>query len=354
MKELIAGLKKANITYKLEEPLAQYTTWRVGGPAEIFVQADTLDVLKRVITLANETSTPFTLLGGGSNVLIADRGIRGLVIRNKVSSISVLGTTGADEQVIVSKAEPRLAQANADEYYSFAKIDYNESDAPSVLVEIASGTYLPFAINSLIQKGITGLQWFAGIPGSVGGSIYNNIHGGSKFLGEFVLNVDVLNDKGEVQRLKNDELEFDYDYSRFHHTGEVILSAVLKLYRGDKERALKTSIGWAALKKKQPHNSAGCCYQNITAAKQRELELISNSWGYIIEHKLGLKGKNIGAAHISEYHAAFIETERGATANDVLELMNLVSNEAERVLGIRPVSEIFFLGFTPQEIANFR
>ncbi len=337
---------------KLNEPLAPYTTLKVGGPADILYTANSTDDLVKAVKLAKEHDIPITLLGWGSNVLISDKGIRGLVIRIKSDGIKIIGEKGKTTKV-ETKTKARLKQPDSKNYYDFGELDYDESDQPLVHIELDAGVPTPLAVNALINQGITGLQWFAGIPGTIGGAIFNNIHGGAHFMEEYVDSVKILNENLEIETLPKEKLEFDYDYSRFHKTKEIILSVNFNLYKGDAERARATSIEWAKRKKIQPARSAGCCWTNIDEEIQQKLKFESNSWGYIIDKKLGLKGESRGGATISEAHAAFIETREGATAEDVLGLMKLIYSESKEKLGITPTPEIFLLGFKKEEIKEF-
>lgn len=352
IEELKQLLTESEINFSEKEVLAPYTTWKVGGIADIFVNIKTTEQLVLSINAASKTNTPVTILGWGSNVLISDDGIRGLVIKNQSNNIEFLDENIKEQ--VVSKVKPRLIQAHPEEYYSFNDIDYDESSSEQTNVYVDSGVGLPLLINILISKGITGLQWFSGIPGTIGGAVFNNIHGGKHFISEYVSEVEILDKEGNVKKISNNDINFNYDYSRFHETKEVILRIKLTLYKGDKERAKHTSITWAQKKKLQPANSAGCCFQNIQDEEKNKLNLESNSWGYIIDKVLNLKGKTSGKAKISPHHAAFIETEPGAKAKDILSLFELIYASAESVLGITPKPEIFFLGFSESQISKYK
>lgn len=352
LNKLKEELDKINSSGKLNEPLAKYTTWKIGGPADIFFQANSIEELIQAVTKANELQIPFTILGWGSNVLISDRGIRGLVIKNASREVEIKGRSEIDF-ISINEIEARLSAVDKEKYYNFEDLDFDESHYPPIHLIVASGVYLPYLINSTIEKGITGLQWFAGIPGTVGGAVYNNIHGGTRFFSEVVESVNVLTENGEFKTLNKNELDFDYDYSIFHKNKNVILSVNLILREGDKERARNTSVAWATRKRLQPANSAGCCFQNIEKSTQIDLKLESNSWGYIIDKILGLKGKVIGKAKISEKHAAFIETQPGASSEDVMGLFELIYQTSKKELGITPRTEIFFLGFEEHEVKKF-
>lgn len=353
--DFISALQSKGLQVETEHELAKYTTWKIGGPAEYFLATNTTAELTQAIEIALEFNINYTILGGGSNVLISDQGIKGLVIKNKAAEV-VIHEENSDitvNELTTEKIPARLEQVNPEEYYSFADLDYDESNYPNILVTVDAGVTLSYLINVLISKGVTGLQWFAGIPGTVGGALYNNIHGGSHFFSEYVSSVLILDEEGKQKKLELKELDFDYDYSRFHNTSEVILKADLKLKLGDKEQARNTAIAWATKKKLQPHNSAGCCFQNLTIEQQQKANLDSNSWGYIIDQILGLKGKTIGKAKISPHHAAFIETEAGASSDDVLALFELIYTKAQEKIGLTPKLEVFLLGFPQETIEKF-
>lgn len=354
LEELTRQLTAHNMPYKLNEQLAPYTTFKIGGPTDIFVEAKSKEQLIDVIKLAKISNVPYTIIGWGSNVLVSDKGIRGLVVRNNANNIKILDANNKeteqngqllnDNSHEVAK-EARLDQLEPEKYYSFSDLDYDESTSSKIKVEIESGSGLPITIARLIKNGITGLQWFGGIPGTVGGAVYNNIHGGSHFLAEYINKVVILDPAtNELKTYSKAECEFGYDFSRFHKSKEVILSVVLDLYEGDADKAKYVFQEWTRRKAIQPQKSAGCVWQNLSEKEKENLKLESTSWGYIIDKILGLKGKQIGGAQISEKHAAFIENIGNAKASDVLELMELIKKTSLEKLGIEPKSEIFLLG----------
>ena len=344
--------------FKAEEPLASYTTVRIGGPAEVFTRVSSSERLSALILFCIQENIQYTVLGWGANTLIADRGLRGLVIRNDSTQISVLEEVSADAAAVASSeaVAPRWASddTTGSFKYDLKDLQYDEraENAPRVLVQMDSGVSLPMAINVLLAQGVTGLQWFARIPATVGGAIYNNIHGGQRFIGEFLHSVRVLNPDGSTATLTPDQLELGYDYSRFHTSQEVILSAQFVLFRGQVSEARTIATEWATRKKLQPQNSLGCVFQNITAEDQARLGVPTPSIGYLIEHTLKLKDLQAGAARVSPSHAAFIENTGGATATEYLEIIRQIVAAAREELAITLKPEIFFLGFTPEELAG--
>lgn len=355
LKQLEDKFKETGINYKLNEPLAPFTTFKIGGPADILAEVNSKEEFIQIVKLATSLNIPYTIIGWGSNVLISDKGLRGLVIRNKTGKITVLGETEnqseqkQEKQTAIEQEEEqpeaRLDQLEPEKYYSFADLDYDETQMPKVQVNIESGAGLPVTIMHLIRDGITGLQWFGGIPGTIGGAVYNNIHGGSHFLSEFIEEVEVFDPlTHSVKTYTNEECQFEYDHSRFHGSKDIILSAKFNLFRGDKDKAKYVFQEWTKRKAVQPQKSAGCVWQNLSEEDKEKLKLESTSWGYIIDKILGLKGKTIGGARISEKHAAFIENFDNAKAKDVLKLMELIKENSKSKLGIIPKSEIFILG----------
>ncbi len=340
--------------FKQNEILAPLTTVKIGGPAEIFCETHTTKELIQVITSARKLSIPITMLGWGSNTLISDKGIQGLVIKNKSNDIVIDTNKQISDQLKREETHAPRLQSDTTQgtfKYHFDDLEYDESNLPQIKVTLDAGTPLPYAINYLLNKGISGLQWYAGIPGTIGGAIYNNIHGGTHFISEILLSVKVLTENNIVQTIDIIDLETGYDTSRFHTTNEIILSGDFALYLGNIEQAKHVAITWAKRKKiSQPHNSLGCVFQNISNKQMENLGYPTTSVGYIIEHILNLKGFSIGDAKISEQHCSFIENTKNATAKDYLELIRFIKNKAEQKIGIRLKPEIFFLGFSDEEL----
>ncbi|MCL4208637.1 FAD-binding protein [Patescibacteria group bacterium] len=341
--------------FKLEEPLARYTTVKIGGPAEVFYEAKDQKKLIDLLQFSIVNKIKITMLGWGANVLISDKGIRGLVIKNRAGEIKILDQ--ADNVFVADEvpSEQIMARWDADGSkgsfkYDFSDLNYSEAGKPRVLVEIDAGVNLNQAIVQLINKGITGLQWFARIPSTIGGGIYNNIHGGTHFISEVLETVTVLNEEGKIVTLPKSELKFDYDQSRFHDTKEIILSAVFNLYRGDALKAKNVVIEWNKRKAVQPNNSLGCTFKNITNEEKERLGYPTTSVGYLVEHILNLKGYHIGDAVVSDAHCAFIENKGAATAEQYLQVIKTIISQTKSKTGLIIKPEIFFLGFEKSEL----
>lgn len=342
---------------RLGEPLNSHTFLKIGGPADVFFEAKTTEEFKRTIVEARKLEVPVTILGDGSNVLISDKGIRGLVLADRSDNIEILGDRVESINLYKVKNPPYRWESDSKRgtfKYEFKDLDYDESDKPRVRVRMDSGVNLPKATDYLLDAEITGLQWYAGIPGTIGGAIFNNIHGGTHFISEVVDSVTVLDLQGEEHTLNIEELGADYDKSRFQDTGEIILDATFLLYKGDIEKAKYVRYEWAKRKSLQPRNAPGCAFHNLTQEQKEKLGLPTTSTGFVVEHLLKMTGFRIGDAAISKDHHNFIVNEGRSTAREYLEVMKTIYKRAKEELKVELVPEIFLLGFEENEIKEFR
>lgn len=353
--KLLAKLNSDSI--KIDEPLKNHTTLKIGGPADILFSPTSTEELIEGVTLARELETPITMLGWGSNVLVSDKGIRGLVIRNKAKNIIIHSLDDTDKVIVESTDQAEQEQARWDSatedqggrtMYNFKEVFYEE-EAEIVQVEVDSGVDLPFFINKMIrEEKLTGLQWYGRIPGTIGGAIYNNIHGGTQFISELIDTVTILNEKNEIQTLSQKQLEIGYDKSRFHNTKEIILSAVFNLQKGDVEKAWEAYQNWTRSKAAlQPPVSCGSIFQTISNEEKEKRGWPSGSAGYIIEHQLKMTGFHIGDAWISDdgkKHHNFIENKGNASAQEYLAVIKEVQKKAKNQLNLDLQLEIFLLG----------
>lgn len=334
------------IEFLNNEPLAKHTTVGIGGPAEIFCNIKDQEQFINICTFVQQNNIPFTLLGWGANTLIADSGISGLVIKNTTQDVTVIGTNDAHHcpeipsNTLSARWKHTTPAAHTAKPHAYS------------CVKIGSGTSLPFAINSLLAQGVTGLEWFARIPATIGGAIYNNIHGGEHLLSEYVSSVDIIDENGKHKTLLNAELSFDYDYSRFHKTNEIIVAAHFKLPQYDVATARTTAQKWAQQKAVQPSKSLGCIFQNISDEDVERLNLPTNSTGYLIDKLLNKKGFSVGGAQVSPKHCAFIENTGDATASEYLAVIETLIVKAKKDCNIDLIPEIFFKGFSQDELAN--
>jgi UDP-N-acetylmuramate dehydrogenase len=288
-----------------EEPLARYTTFKVGGPAEWFVETRTSDELMTALGIAHAHGVPVTMLGGGSNVLIGDRGVRGLVIRPR---------GGVIEQIDDHRVRAHAAAT----------------------------------INGLvrwtIQRGLAGLEAWAGTPGTVGGAIFGNAHFAGRLIGELVESVRLATLDGIARDLSRDQMEFGYDRSRLQKTREVLLSAVFRVSTGNPAALRDVARQSLAYRKRtQPLDtpSAGCIFQNPDRSEVPAG--IPASAGALVD-RAGLKGTALGDARVSATHGNFIVNEGHATAAEIRRLIDLCRARVSERFGVALHEEIVYVG----------
>ena len=332
---------KLSVPVLENEPLYKYSSIKVGGPADLFVNILTQEDMVSCINFCRENDIPFFILGGGSNTLIGDSGFRGLVIRNNISGIKFLDPVNMtfDDSMSGRKEETHW-QSN---FLNLQGIHPTISNT-GIRVELNTGTPLSYAITKCIDEDATGLEVFAGIPGTMGGAVWNNIHGATWLIGQFVEKVSVLTEDGDIRTLYRDTLDFSYNHSIFHTTKDVILSATLILFRGGKETARQVANEWISRKTIQPKNSLGSIFSNLNEDQKMKFGLENLSAGFVIDKLLNLKGYRLGGAQIAPNHANFIITHPGCTAKDYLTLIEYIKTCAMEKFGIPLIEEIVKIG----------
>jgi UDP-N-acetylmuramate dehydrogenase len=283
------------------------TTFRVGGPADWLVEPTTSDEIVTALKLASDAGVETTILGGGSNVLVSDAGIRGLVIRPRGGAVS--------------------------------RIDGTRIRADAALT-----------INGLVRWTIThacaGLEAWAGTPGTVGGGIYGNAHFGGRLLGELVTEVRLASRDGRTIDVPSQAMAFGYDRSRLQDSREVLLSAVFRVEPGDPAALRATARASLAFRKRtQPLDtpSAGCVFQNPERGRDSVPEGIPWSAGALVD-RAGLKGVAVGGARVSPAHGNFIVNDGRATARDIRLLINRCRDAVRARFGVELREEIVYLG----------
>ncbi len=306
-----------------DQMLAPFTTYKVGGPADAFVAVKSVDDLVKVVTAARACGIPFFLLGGGSNILVGDKGFRGLVIKNEAQAITVRGMKGAIAKGITGG---------------------------SVYVEAESGTPFNSLVRYTIEEGLQGLEMHLGLPGSVGGAIFMN----SKwmkpiaFVGDVVHQAMVLTAKGDRQIITKTMFQFSYGESSLQKSGDIVLSVLFLLKRADKDtlwQVANESIEYRKNTQPQGVKTAGCVFKNIS-----QVEAVSAgtpdhtmSAGYLID-KAGCKDLRVGDAAVSPLHANFIVNTGKATALDMVQLIEKIRIQVKNTFGITLVEEIRRVG----------
>lgn len=308
--------------------LKNYTTFKIGGKAKYFFKAKTKEELIEAVKIAEQEKLPFFILGGGSNLLVSDKGFNGLVI----------------------KIETRDYKLETDKIYAQA------------------GMELAQIVDFVAKKSLKGLEWTKGIPGTIGGAIYGNAAAFGNSIGNFIEEVECLEiepflrvQPPKIRIFKNKGCEFNFKDSIFKKNKNlIILACIIQLKKGDKKEIKKKMKYFLNYRKKsQPLKfpSAGCIFKNFTQASfrneaspvsLREAEQVGTkplriSTAELID-KSGLKGRKIGRAMISKKHANFIINLGGAEAKDVLKLINLIKKEVKEKFRIELEEEISKVG----------
>jgi len=311
------------MNFKEKIPLAAFTTFKIGGPAEFFFEAKILDELVSAVTKARELGLAVTILGGGTNVLIGDKGIRGLVIKNNTGAITIRGMKGR--------------------YRAGRKVG-------SVYVEADSGVVFNKLVRFTVEEGLGGLEAHLGLPGTVGGAIFMN----SKwmkpvsYVGDAVYQATILTPKNETKIVDRTFFRFAYDTSVIQKTKDIVLRVVFALTPGEKDDLWKIanqSIAYRRESQPQGVKSPGCTFRNISKSQAvvAVTPNLTTSAGFLVDHA-GLKGKIIGGAQISTVHANFIVNCGDAKASDVVELIELARAKVKKQFGVELQEEIVRLG----------
>jgi UDP-N-acetylmuramate dehydrogenase len=298
-----------------DAPLAPLTTFKVGGAADYLLNADTAEALAAAIRIAHEHDVPVTLLGGGSNLLIADAGLRGLVIRLHRGDVRRVG----DEAI--------------------------RADA---------GLTINGLVRWTITHGLAGLEAWAGTPGTVGGAIFGNAHFRGRNISEYVLQVQLMDRRGAVRDVPASQMEFAYDYSRLHRTREIVVAADFRVGPGETEALRAVARESLAYRKRtQPLAlpSAGCIFQNPDPSRDLVPADIPCSAGALVD-RAGLKGVRRGGARVSPTHANFIVNDGGATAAEIRALIERCKHDVLERYGVGLREEIVTLGFENSSAAG--
>jgi UDP-N-acetylmuramate dehydrogenase len=288
-------------------PLAPFTTFRVGGPADWLIDTRASDEIVTAVRIASRHHTALTVLGGGSNVLIADAGIRGLVIRPRGGEIRAVeaGVVRADAAVTINGL-----------------------------------------VRWTINHGLAGLEAWAGTPGTVGGAVFGNAHFGGRLIGELIGSVRLVDSNGAVTDVPASTMAFGYDRSRLQATGEILLSADFRVTNG--VPAVLRAVARESLafrKRTQPldSRSAGCVFQNPQPGEDRVPDGIPWSAGALVD-RAGLKGAVIGGAEVSPAHGNFVVNRGSATASDIRSLIDECRRGVRERFGVSLREEIVYLG----------
>ncbi len=308
---------------KENEPLGKYTTLKIGGSADYFFDAKTTEELVSAITLGRSLKLPVFLLGGGTNILIGDKGIRGFVIRNSTRGIAMRGVKGS-----LSKA----------------------SSSGSVFVEVDSGVVMNQLVRFTVEEGLAGLEMQLGLPGSVGGAVYMN----SKwthpvgYVGDVVYQASILTPENEIKVVPKSYFQFAYDSSSIQKTKDIVLTVVFAMKRGSREALWKIaneSVIYRHETQPQGVHSPGCTFRNVSEAQALSVPTPNHttSAGFLVDHA-GCKGMHVGDAKVSDVHANFIVNKGAASASDVVQLIEKIRAKVYGQFGVNLEEEIVRIG----------
>lgn len=296
--ELIKKIESSKV-FK-NEPMKKHTSFRIGGNADIYVKPDNIDDIQYIVQFAQKNNIPLLVVGNGSNLLVKDNGIRGIVLKPNI------------QQIVLQEKE-------------------NE-----VNITLGAGVPLPKVSIEMSKKGYTGLEFAAGIPGTIGGAIRMNAGAYGGEIKDVVVSTTYMDLEGNIKTINNEQHEFEYRKSIFAKYKYIILNTNIKLQKGNiKEIEQKIASNMQSRREKQPIDmpSAGSTFkrkEGIITAK-----LIDEA---------GLKGFSIGDAQVSEKHAGFVINRGNATAKDVLKLTKYIQDKLYEKFSVEIELELEVVG----------
>jgi UDP-N-acetylmuramate dehydrogenase len=290
---------KIGIPIRYDEPMAKHTSFHIGGSADAYAAPRSVEEIKELHSFCRQSGLPCFLLGGGTNLLVSDRGIRGMVV--DISGVRGVGREG--EEIAA------LAGSTMEETAGFA-----------------------------LFEGLSGLEFTAGLPGSVGGAVWMNARAYEKSISDVLVRTEVLQADGTVRIIRTDPGEWGYKRSPFQNADALILCAFFSLQHGDRERMEEEMRRLRADRETKGHflhPCAGSVFKNNRDFGAPTGKLIDS---------LGLKGRRIGDAAIASFHGNIIVNLGKATAADVLSLILLIESEVKQKLGFTLEREVLLAG----------
>lgn len=319
---LEAQLGKGRI--RTEEPLAKYTTLKIGGPAEFFYSAQSSQEVLQAVQVVQELKLPFVILGGGTNVLISDSGLRGIVILNESRTIQI------------SKR--------------FGTVKSRKISLGRVLVSTDSGVLVNQLVRFSLSEGLGGLERHLGLPGTVGGALYMNSKWAKPitYIGDVLYQAQIVGQGGQLKTVGQRYFEFAYDRSILQKTHETVLTATFQLTPEKKE------ILWAKAQESMDYRkstqpigvaTAGCTFRNISLGDALRIctPNRTTSAGFLVD-QVGLKNFQTGKAKFSDKHANFILNLGTATAQNVKDLIDEAKKRVRERFKVEIEPEIVLLG----------
>lgn len=294
----IEELKNICGTVLLNEPMSLHTSFRTGGPAEVFIKAESTENIISAIDIAKKYNKQYIITGNGSNILVKDGGIDGIVINigNEMSKIKCDGTK----------------------------------------IYAQAGAMLSALATAAADKELTGLEFASGIPGTVGGAVFMNAGAYDGEIKDVIEYADVIDSEGNTHRLTKDELELSYRHSVIAEKNMIVVGAMFNLNKGIKKNITDKMADFAKRRRdKQPLN-----YPSAGSTFKRPEGYFA---GKLIEDS-GLKGKTVGGAQVSEKHAGFVVNIGNATSSDIIALMDGCIETVYNKFGVKLEPEVRILG----------
>ena len=271
-------LNKENLYY--DEPMAKHTSFKIGGPADVFIKVDNIEELKEILDLSKKNQIPLTIIGNGSNLLVTDKGIRGITAKLNLKDIEIK----------------------------------NENNKQIIKVE--AGVPVGLLAQKLLKEEITGFEELSGIPGTIGGAVIMNAGAHGKEIKDILKKVTAMDYDGNIYEFTNEECKFSYRNSKFQKEKYIILQATLELEKGNSTEIKEKMDEYMQFRKeKQPIE-----YPNAGSTFKRGEDFVTAK----LIDEAGLKGYKVGGAQVSEKHAGFIINKNNATATDIINLIEEV------------------------------
>jgi UDP-N-acetylmuramate dehydrogenase len=301
--DLVAALRKV-VPVKLNEPMSRHTTFGVGGPADIYVAVKTEEQLRSSFATARRHGADVFIFGSGSNILVGDGGVRGVVIENQSSEI--VGP---------------------------------ERNGQGYKVRVDSGMSFAALARRLASGGYAGVEWACGIPGSLGGAVVSNAGAYGRALSDVLVRARLTDARGEIEEMTPEDLDLSYRHSGFLSgklKDRAVLTVDLRVQQGD-AAALKQEIREFDRQRKgaqPPGRNCGSVFQNPETGR--------SAWQYVDD--AGLREHRIGNAQFSKQHSNFIQNLGGATARDILDLIRLAQQRVKQQFDVDLHTEVAFIG----------
>lgn len=331
MNHLADTLKKQfpNFLFHLDYPLAERTYFKVGGLAEVYLELSDRQQIIDFVSFCFAKQIKLTILGGASNVIVADEGVSGVVLHLSNDNFAVLDKPANPAKNLASTSQ----------------------SADKIRVLAGAGHKMALLVQKTINEGLAGLEYFLGVPGTLGGAVINNAHYMQDLIGKYIDRVEVINKQGQVLWLNQEECDFAYDHSRFQTSGEIILQVEFLLIKGS-ESISRNLIQEATLyrAKTQPLGmpSSGCIFKNVANSQhlgQLFPQFASKQFvpaGFLID-QAGLKGTTVGKMQVSHKHASFIVNLGGGKASEIKQLIALIKQTVKEKFAIDLQEEVFYL-----------